>query len=126
MSLYDNFDNLTVGETVIVMRSVYGKNEYQTGTVAKISKTQFVVSYGNGGTDNFILRTGKRVGDGDSWHPYYALRYTPENIQRMNRAQQNSNRLALASYLKNYDWIALSLDELQNIKAQLDAIKQEA
>ena len=103
----ENFEDIKVGDQVILNHRF---NEAQLVKVAKVNKTTFVIDFGNY-TQKFRLSDGMEYG-GNTWSHWYAIRPTPERLQKYYEEKQRSKFLYAC---RNCRFDSLSTEKLKEI-----------
>lgn len=122
----DDWDltGISVGDGVIIDTSAYGRNEYTSAVVIKITPTQITTRDKTGTVERYNLQTNKRIGDAGSWTPAYVLPPTLNNRQKMQESEAEQERVKLASELSHLAWYKMDLDTLRRIKALIAPLIQ--
>ena len=100
----DNFENIKVGEKLIMSRLWY---DPQVVTVEKVTNTTFTA-----GGVVFNKRTGRQRGDHDSFSFWYVSIPTEGEIEKINK---DATTKRYVKYLKAFDYSTLPLETLQEI-----------
>ena len=99
----ENFDNIKVGDKVIVHTRWHGD---LIETVKKVAKTTFSTD-----SATFYKNTGWQRG-GDTWTPKRAELATEERAAEVMKAQR---KVRLANYLRGFDFYSLPIEKLEEI-----------
>ena len=106
-------EKLGPGDRVIVS----GRMTQSVDTVARITKTQIVMSSGN----RFNRSTGRFIG-GDRWTFFHLSEATTENLEAIARDREKKD---LVRKLNGMNWNGFTLEQLRYIVSALPEDKEE-
>jgi hypothetical protein len=120
-SLGDWLAGLQPGDTVMIETiSRYG-SRLDAGRVVRLTKTQVVLDDGA----KYALASGREVGTGnkDPWGERRSI--APVHGERLRAFREKQERIGIAARLQNFNWNALSLDQIRQVAVLLSGFAQK-
>lgn len=108
------FDDVKVGDKIIVTMGFRSKRH--VGTVARITKAQFMVNINSDYEYKFWKKNGEQVGGGSSWSRTYCMKATDEELKAIsdaNRIEAKASRVR--KFIESANLSAMGEDSLDKM-----------